>query len=197
MLPDGVTVRLDAVDDFLSVLPTVQAEYDPKTFCASSGGRRPAPGEYGLLVGEPERDDERVFDPYELALVEDGWYVFGHCHRTGTVRMFAVQRVRSLCETGETFDRPAGFRAEDFMKGSFRAVRGDGDHRVVLRFGPQAAGWFAEKRWHASQVLEPQPDGSVIDEVPRQRAADVRRWVMWWGRDCEVMEPHELRDLIT
>jgi predicted DNA-binding transcriptional regulator YafY len=34
MLPDQVTVRLDAIADFLSVLPAVQAEYDPESFCA-------------------------------------------------------------------------------------------------------------------------------------------------------------------
>jgi hypothetical protein len=33
MLPDQVTVRLDEIADFLSVLPAVQAEYDPESFC--------------------------------------------------------------------------------------------------------------------------------------------------------------------
>jgi hypothetical protein len=30
MLPDSVTVRLDSIGDFLSVLPAVEAEYDPE-----------------------------------------------------------------------------------------------------------------------------------------------------------------------
>ena len=34
MLPDNVTVRLDSIGDFLSVLPAVEAEYDPDSFCA-------------------------------------------------------------------------------------------------------------------------------------------------------------------
>jgi hypothetical protein len=33
MLPDNVTVRLDSIGDFLSVLPAVQAEYGPESFC--------------------------------------------------------------------------------------------------------------------------------------------------------------------
>ena len=33
MLPDSVTVRLDAITDFLSVLPAVHAQYDQETFC--------------------------------------------------------------------------------------------------------------------------------------------------------------------
>jgi hypothetical protein len=33
MFPDQVTVRLDEFADFLSVLPAVQAAYDPESFC--------------------------------------------------------------------------------------------------------------------------------------------------------------------
>lgn len=197
MLPDEVTVRLDAINDLLSVLPTVHAEYDPESFCGvlrAVVGRR----QLKMVYWTASRNEttSRFFDPYELSLVEDGWYVFGYCHRAATVRMFAVQRVRSLCETGESFDRPAGFRAADFMKGSFRALRGDGDHDVVLRFGPQAAGWIREKTWHASQVLEEQSDGSVIVRFHVNELRTVRRWVMYWGSDCEAIEPQELREMI-
>jgi hypothetical protein len=38
----------------------------------------------------------------------------------------------------ETFDRPADVRVEDYLQGSFRAVRGDGDYRVVLRNVPSS-----------------------------------------------------------
>jgi hypothetical protein len=34
-------------------------------------------------------------------------------------------------ETGETFDRPADFRAVDYMKGSFCAMRGGGEYAVA------------------------------------------------------------------
>jgi hypothetical protein len=76
--------------------------------------------------------------------------------------MFAIQRVKSVRDTGETFDRPVDFRVEAYMQGSFRVVRGDGDHDVVLRFTPEAAGWIAEKAWHSSQVLEPQSFQNAI-----------------------------------
>ncbi len=34
LLPDAVSVRLDAIADFFSVLPAVQTEYDQQLFCA-------------------------------------------------------------------------------------------------------------------------------------------------------------------
>ena len=198
MLPDSVTVRLDAITDFLSVLPAVQAEYDPESFCAMLRaviGRRRLQMVY--WTASRNETTSRLFDPYELSLVDDGWYAFGYCHRSGKIRIFAVQRVRSVSETGETFDRPADFRAEDYMKGSFRAMRGDGEYDVVLRFGSQAAGWIREKQWHPSQVLEDQPDGSLIVKFHLNDLRDIKRWAMFWGTDCEVLEPRELREMIA
>ena len=138
----------------------------------------------------------RDFDPYEFSLVDDGWYVFGYCHKAAEIRQFAVQRVRLVKETGETFDRPADFRAVDYMKGSFRAMRGDGEYAVVLRFSSTVAGWIAEKRWHGSQVLEPQSDGSVILKLEVNELRLVKRWAMYWGSDCEVLAPEELRESV-
>jgi predicted DNA-binding transcriptional regulator YafY len=198
MLPDGVSVRLDDVADFLCVLPATEVHYDPKVFCALTSAvveRR----RLDLRYWSASRDEKtrRSFDPYDLALVDDGWYAVGHCHMRKDIRMFAVQRVLSLRETGETFDRPANFRVDDFLKGSFRAMRGEGDYQVVLRFRSDVARRFAEKRWHPSQVLEPQADGSLIARMRVSSLVEIKRWVMWWGMECEVLEPRELRDLIA
>ncbi len=197
LLPDGVSVGLEATADFLSVLPAVQAEYDLEMFSAvmrAVVGRRRLKMVY--WTASRNLTTSRLFDPYELSLVDDGWYAFGYCHRATEIRMFAVQRVRSVSETGETFDRPAGFRAEDYMKGSFRGMRGEGSYDVVLRFGSRAAGWIREKQWHPSQTREEQPDGTLIVRFHVSELLNVRRWAMYWGADCEVMAPPELRELI-
>ena len=91
----------------------------------------------------------RDFDPYELSLVDDGWYVFGYCHKAAEIRQFAVQRVRLVKETGETFDRPADFRAENYMKGSFRAMRGDGEYAVASAIMLRNRGFRIDYLGHA------------------------------------------------
>jgi len=48
--------------------------------------------------------------------------------------------MQTVREAGETFDSPADFRLEEYLKGSTRADCGDGDHDVVLRSGPELAG---------------------------------------------------------
>ena len=83
-------------------------------------------------------------------------------HLRDAIRMFSVHRIKSLRETGETFERPPVFRVEDHLKGSFRAVRGDGEYRVVRPFRPEVALRSDESLWHSSPVLERQSDGTRI-----------------------------------
>ena len=197
MLPDGVSVRLNAIADFLTVLPTTECEYDPNTFLTLLSAVT-ARQRLDLRYWSASRDETRwrPVDIYELSLGDDGFYAVGHCHWRAAIRTFAVQRIRSVRETGELFHRPPEFSAKDYFKSSFRVFQGDGDYEVVLRLRPEAAPRFSEKKWHATQVLERQRDGSLIARLRLSSLMEVKRWIMWWGTDCEVLDPPELRDLI-
>jgi proteasome accessory factor B len=198
LLPDAISVRLDAVADCLSVLPAVQTAYDPELFAAMASAvvcRRRV--EMVYWTAGRDATTSREFDPYHLALIGEGWYAIGHCHYRGEVLVFAVQRVRSVRETGESFDLPADFRVEDYMEGSFRAVRGEGHYRVVLRFTPKFAGRLSEKVWHHSQTSEATSDGGLLLRFEVSDLREVKRFVMFWGADCEVLEPRALQGMIA
>jgi predicted DNA-binding transcriptional regulator YafY len=194
MLPDGVTVRLDAAADCLAVLPPVETEYDPATFAAlarSVTGRRRV--EVVYHTAGRGADTARTLDPYHLMLRGDDWFVVALDSHRREVRIFAVQRFRAVRDTGETFDLPADFRLDDYMGDTFRVVRGEGRHRVALLFRPPTAGRIAEKTWHRGQTTELAPDGGLILRFEVSDLREVVRFVMFWGADCEVMEPSELK----
>jgi predicted DNA-binding transcriptional regulator YafY len=198
LLPDAVSVRLDAMADCLSVLPTVETTYDPETFAAlarAAVGRRRV--EMVYWTAGRNVTTSREVAPYNLMLRDEGWYAVGRCNRRDEVLVFALQRVRSIRETGETFDRPADFLVEDYMSGSFRTVRGGGHHRVALRFTPEAAGRIAEKVWHPSQAIEPLPDGGLILRFEVSDLREIARWAMYWGSACAILEPEELKQLVA
>ena len=198
MLPDGVSVRLDHRADLLAVLPAARPHYDAEAFRTLTTAVV-CRHRLEMVYWTASRDEttRRLLDPYDLALVEDGWMAVGFCHLRGDIRVFAIQRVRSVRPTGETFDRPADFRVEDYMQGSFRAVRGDGDYRVVLRFAPAVAGRVAEKQWHPSQAIELQPDGGLLMRLNLSSLIEIKRWVLSWGASCVVMEPSSLREMMA
>ena len=194
ILPATIEVPLDALTGCLSVLPRVQTTYDPEIFrvlVTAVGHSR----QVSMVYWTAGRNDtqRRTVDPYHLFLApDDDWCLVGHCHLRNAIRLFKVQRVRAAAETGACFLRPAGFSARAYMAQSFGTIRGDGDFQVVLRFTPAYAGLIAEKQWHVSQVVEPQPDGTLILRLHVNDLREIGRWVMYWGPECEVLEPPEL-----
>jgi predicted DNA-binding transcriptional regulator YafY len=198
LLPDGVTVRLDAAADCLTVLPPVETDYDPATFAvlARSVVER---HRVEVVYHTAGRDavTARTLEPYNLLLRGDDWFVIARDSYRGEVRVFSIQRFRSVRDIGEAFDRPADFRVEDYIGDSFRMVRGEGHHRVALKFQPPAAGWVAEKRWHRTQVIEPTPDGGLILRMEISDLREIVRWGLYWGSSCAVLEPEALKSLIA
>jgi predicted DNA-binding transcriptional regulator YafY len=119
--------------------------------------------------------------------------LIAYCHFRQAMRMFSAVRIRTARETGETFRPPADFKIDGYLGASFRALRGSGRHRVLLRFTPAAAGRAGEKVWHKSQTTEPQPDGSLHVGMELSDLREVQRWILSWGSECQVLEPEELR----
>jgi predicted DNA-binding transcriptional regulator YafY len=197
-LPADAASRLEAISDYVSVLPAVQSSYDSATFSALSAAvadRRRV--EMVYWTASRNQTTRRTVDPYELILLDGVWYIVAYCHHRRSIRIFAMLRVKSVTPTGETFDRPSGFDVERYMNGSFRAVRGDGNYQVVLRFTAGSAGRVAERAWHQSQVSESLPDGGLIVRFLVNDLREIKRWVLAWGTECEVLEPRELRELIV
>lgn len=134
--------------------------------------------------------------PYHLTQIESDWYLIAHCHLRQEVRIFATVRIRAARKTGETFTRPAGFDAAAYLASGFRAVPGPPRHRVTLRFTPSAAVRVGEKLWHHTQTSETLEDGAVLLHMHLSDLREVCRWILWCGREVEVVEPAELRDMI-
>jgi predicted DNA-binding transcriptional regulator YafY len=51
--------------------------------------------------------------------------------------------------------------------------------------------------WHPTQVLEPQPDGSLIFCAEVAGLEEIRFWVLKWGADATVLTPEALREAIV
>ena len=200
MLPEEITVSLAAAAETLSVTPCVLTTQDVETFHSLTNAIQQS-RQLRLLYwsASQNRETDRIVDPLHLSLVDNDWYLIAHCHTRQEVRMFSTVRIRGAKPTGQKFERPNDFDITKYLGNSFRAVRGDGDQtwHVRLRFGPEMSGRISEKVWHHTQQLEPQPDGSVIMQLQVSSLIEIRRWVLYWGADCQVLEPEELKRLVS
>jgi predicted DNA-binding transcriptional regulator YafY len=99
-----------------------------------------------------DAETERAVDPYHLTFFDGGLYLAGYCHLRDDVRIFAVDRIRTLAALSETFTRPPDFDAEAYWRGAWGIMRGElvAVHAVFSRsVAPHVRG----RLWHASQEL--------------------------------------------
>jgi predicted DNA-binding transcriptional regulator YafY len=142
-----------------------------------------------------DSEDTRAIDPYYLTLHNGGLYLVGHCHLRNAVRIFAVERMRTVELTSRRFDMPADFDAERYLEGAWGIVRGD---LVTVRviFARAVAPYIRERLWHPSQKLRDLADGRVEVTLQVADTLEVRRWILGYGVQAEVVAPEGLREAL-
>jgi CRISPR-associated endonuclease/helicase Cas3 len=137
------------------------------------------------------------FSPYfiEPYAVGQTTHAIGWREPPGALRTFKIERLQRIELTDEPYIIPADFDPRELLADAWGIWYTEADPvEVVLRFHPRVAGRVRETRWHRSEQVEEQADGSL---VWRARVAEVQEmlpWVRGWGADAEVLEPEELRD---
>jgi predicted DNA-binding transcriptional regulator YafY len=140
-------------------------------------------------------ETERRVDPYHVTFYQGGLYLVGYCHLRRDVRIFAVERIRALRVLDATFVRPPGFDAEAYLRDAWGVVRGD---LIAVRavFSAAAAPHVRGRLWHASQEVRELPGGRLELRLRVADTLEVRRWLLGFGAEVEVLEPPALREAI-
>lgn len=143
------------------------------------------------------RDEEtqREVDPYHLTYFEGGLYLVAYCHLRNDLRIFAVERIRALKTLAKTFERPRDFDARAYLERSWGVVQGD-LVKVRVLFARALARHLQEKLWHPSQKFRELPDGRVELSLRVADTLEVRRWILGFGAQAEVVEPESLREAL-
>lgn len=138
--------------------------------------------------------------PYGFIFHRGALYVAGWSPDHQAIRHWKVNRIESAEVTAFPFQRPADFNLQEHMAGSFGVYHGNGEEpiHVRIRFAPAVARYVTESRWHASQRLVPQRDGSLQAEFDLGALEEFKQWLLSFGRHAEVLEPDRLRvDMIA
>jgi len=97
----------------------------------------------------------------------------------------------------ESFELDAGFdilRHAERGFGSFENVLEEAD--VVWRFSPQAAPHARRFVFHPTQVVEEEPDGSLLVRFRASGHLEMCWHLYSWGTSVEVLQPAALRDMV-
>jgi len=136
---------LDQIRDRLGVRPAgaklqaPAAEHLPKIHTALAERRTLRTRYYSA---SRDSEDSREVDPYHLTLFNGGLYLVGHCHLRNAIRIFAVERMRTVELTRARFEVPASFDAEKYLAGAWG----------ILAATSSSCAWCSRRGWRATSA---------------------------------------------
>ncbi|MEX2146363.1 MAG: WYL domain-containing protein [Candidatus Rokuibacteriota bacterium] len=142
-----------------------------------------------------DTETERRVDPYHVTWFDGGLYLVGHCHVREAVRIFAVERIRAVEPLAARFTRPADFDPERYLRDAWGIIQGD-LVTVQVVFAPAVARYVRLRRWHPSQEVHDLPGGRLALTLRVADTLEVRRWLMGFGAEAEVLAPLALREAL-
>jgi len=140
---------------------------------------------------------ERTVDPQRLLCNRGTWYLIAYCNLRQDLRLFAMHRIEQYQILPETFEPMDQERLDQWLQSPLFIEHQQPNVEVSVRFDPRSARYIKEKNWHESQRLEDHADGSCTLTFQTCGLDEVRRWILTFGAEAQVLQPTELRDLIT
>lgn len=139
---------------------------------------------------------------FEPAVWSDAFYVVGGLRRNDdsyspiTLKLDRIQTARTL--PALTFVRPSGHEITAYLEQTWGIWVGDGaGETVMLRFHNRVFARLKETRWHPSQSMQVESDGSILWQAVISEPQEMLPWIRGWGADVEVITPDWLRQQIA
>ena len=137
----------------------------------------------------------REVDPYHIWFVAGGLYLIAYCHLRRDVRLFAVERIRSITLTDHPYQMPLGFNMEEYVQDALSVMRGR-RIEVELLFSKTATAWLKDKSWHPSQETSLLKDGRMKLTLKVADNDELIGWILSFGSQVKVVRPESLMQKI-
>ena len=109
---------------------------------------------------------------------------------TQPIRLYVVENIRAAHVSKEPFERDPGFNLQAFANRSFGVFQYDEEFgEVIWRFGPHAASHARGFEFRPIQILEDQPDGSLLVRFSAAGHLEMAWHLYVWGDQVEVLAP--------
>ncbi len=146
-------------------------------------------GQHSLIsffYSSPGGEGRRVIEPALLVFQWAAWYVWGYCRDKRGFRLFKLNRLSELKNTGQTFEpRPVpepDLSAERIFPGKIQ---------VKILFDPEFK-WRLLEEFGKDSFWE-REDGKLVFSFCFSDRENLFGWLLSFGDKAELLEPEELR----
>lgn len=224
---EGAYMEVDALkslrDRLVATLPSPQArsmEVDAEAILEAKGyACRPGPkvktspavlnvvsaalrGPFRLIIRYQGAQDgklrKRVIEPYGILLGTRHYLIARDTAKDANLRRFRMDRIEKAEITNDWFEKDKDFDLEAYAARSFGSFHSDEEFsRVVWRFSPAAAPTARKFEFHPKQEMTDLGDGGLTVSFEASGLVEMAWHLAKWGREVEVVEPVELREIVT
>lgn len=141
--------------------------------------------------------NNRTVHPYGFLHGHRNYLVAFHENpKANKVALFSLPDIEEVTVTSDGFAVQPGFSLGDFARRSFGVFQEEPSD-VELVFSADAAGNARDWVFHPTQVLEAQPDGSLIVRFTAGGLIEMAWHLQIWGKHVKVLAPAELAKLVN
>ncbi|RMH92812.1 YafY family transcriptional regulator [Lysobacter pythonis] len=140
-----------------------------------------------------DEETRRTVSPQRITHYRDNWYLDAWDHDREALRSFSVDRIHGAKLGGEPAIDVPEVQLDQHLAGSYGIFSGEPKGWATIVFGPKAARWVADERWHSKQQGRFLADGRYELKVPYSNGRELLMDVLHYGADAVIVEPASLR----
>jgi predicted DNA-binding transcriptional regulator YafY len=197
VLPAALREHVDRTLDDLSRRPTDEAfSRHVRLLTQAWAERRVVTLDYAPAPYGPEAAPRTArVRPYliEPSLQTHALYLIGWDETRAGMRTFKVERIRGVALTPDSFE-PPNAEVDGMFERAWDIIADQTPIEVELRFTATVASRVREARWHPTERVAEEPDGSLTWRATVAGPIEIRLWILSWGDEVEVVGPTALRD---
>ncbi len=161
--------------------------------------------EFTYYTIERDAKQKRKVDPYHLVYRGGQFYLIGHSHERGAVRVFRLSRIRGkvsyASKAEHDFTSPEEFDRRDYARRSeWQLGDEQGTARIFVR---DRIAWLVERDFGIYGEMSTPSKGDattgkgVVFETSYASPRQLVAWVLHWRQNATVLEPAELAHEVT
>ncbi|MDX9714142.1 MAG: WYL domain-containing protein [Dissulfurispiraceae bacterium] len=137
---------------------------------------------------------ERTIMPLHLMHYMGSWHLIAFCSSRKDLRNFSISRIKSIQLSDRIIKVPKSIGSiKNYIRRHFGIMQGGRTQNVRLKISSSIAAWVSEQIWHPEQKMTYSKDGSIELSLPVGDFREIRRRILSYGADIEVLEPRELK----
>ena len=155
--------------------------------------------EINYRTGREEKSKCRIINPYGIVHWNNNWYIVAFCQMRNEIRSFRVDRISSLIETSNIFNRPKRFSASEFfIKGIITEIKDENKLIPLVIEGSINALDNLCQHWFLGYYLKERTPNKVIFKLQEEVICTyIPNILLPYRKSIQIIEPLSLRKKIV